>query len=282
MKVLPFKISKPNDDALIYQEDRGPIFYNKLHQHEELQISWIVEGSGTLVVGDTVNHYHKNDVIVIGSRLPHVFKSELQEDKDSIMFSLFFSKNSFGAHFFELDELQSVAQFFKRATVGYKALSHFNTTKAYFLKLFEASNFDRFIILMQLLAILSKCKFKNLSSFVYQKQYSDREGKRMAKVMEYTMEHFQDQISLTEIAKIATMTKNAFCTYFKKRTNKTYTQFLNELRVEHTCKLLLSKGEAPIVEIAEQAGFNNLSNFNRRFKDLKKMSPNSYRKSNKI
>ena len=64
MKVLPFKIPKPLHDALIYQVDFEDAFYDKLHQHEEIQMSWIVEGKGTLIVGDTINNYKKDDIIV--------------------------------------------------------------------------------------------------------------------------------------------------------------------------------------------------------------------------
>ena len=75
------------------------------HQHEEIQVSYIAEGEGTLVVGDTVNHYKKGDVLVIGSKLPHVFKSEVNTNKKSLMLSLFFTESSFGKHFFKLEEL---------------------------------------------------------------------------------------------------------------------------------------------------------------------------------
>ena len=57
MKVLPFRITKPNDDALIYQEDHEFIFYDKLHQHKEIQLSYIAKGSGTLIAGDSINSY---------------------------------------------------------------------------------------------------------------------------------------------------------------------------------------------------------------------------------
>jgi hypothetical protein len=64
MKVLPFKIPKPEQDALIYQEDVGVSFYDKLHQHEEIQLSLIVEGEGTLIVGDAINYYKKGDILI--------------------------------------------------------------------------------------------------------------------------------------------------------------------------------------------------------------------------
>lgn len=91
------------------------------------------------------------------------------------------------------------------------------------------------MILLQLLKIASTENYESLSSFIYNKKYSDNEGKRMRNVFEYTMNNFAEDISLNTISEVANMTKNAFCKYFKKRTNKTYIQFLNDLRIEHAC-----------------------------------------------
>lgn len=278
MKVLPFKIPKPEDDALIFQEDRELIFYNKLHQHEEIQISLIVKGEGTLIVGDTINYYEQGDILVIGGHLPHVFKSDLNATSNSHMLSLFFTRTSFGTTFFELEELQEISLFFNRAKNGFRITSSKETILALFFELKEASKFDRFILLLKLLKLISSSNYKSLSSFIYEKKYSDIEGKRIGDVFEYTMTNYQKDISLDAISEIATMTKNAFCKYFKKRTNKTYFQFLNELRIEYACKLLLANNEFSIAEIAFKSGFNNISNFNRQFKSIKDIRPSEYKK----
>ena len=72
------------------------------------------------------------------------------------------------------------------------------------------------------------------------------------------------------------MTPNAFCRYFKQRTNKTYFTFLNEIRIERACKLLRDK-ECLITEVAEKSGFKYISNFNRKFKEIVGKSPSDYR-----
>ena len=277
MKVYPFKIPKPYNDSIIYQVDHELIFYDKYHQHEEIQISYIEEGTGTLVVGDTINDYSKGDILVIGSFLPHVFKSEKMTGQKSKMLSLFFTKESFGSDFFDLEELGSVATFFKRSENGFKVQSNKAKMTDLFNSLNEATKFDRFIILMQLLKLLSRSKSSKLSTFIYEKQYSDLEGKRMRDIMEYTINNYQSPISLEDISEVATMTKNAFCKYFKKRTNKTYFKFLNELRIEQACKLLMQEHEVTVAQIAEQCGFNNISNFNRQFKAIKGIQPTQFK-----
>ena len=277
MKVLPFKIPKPELDGLIFQIDKTDLFYDKLHQHEEIQISFMVEGEGTLIIGDTINSFTKNDIIIIGSHIPHVFKSDTKASKVSHMLTLFFTKSSFGPSFFELEELQELHSFFKRAKHGFKVNSNSKLIKESFLKLENSSKFNRFLILLQILKIASKSQYTSLSSFIYNKKYSTNEGHRMRNVFEFTMNNFETEITLSEIANVANMTKNAFCKYFKKRTNKTYFKFLNELRVENACKLLLANEDFSITQIAEVSGFNNISNFNRQFKVIKKISPSVFK-----
>ena len=278
MKVLPFKIPKPENYALIYQEDTGSLFYDKLHQHEEIQLSYIVAGEGTLIVGDTINDYKKGDILVLGSNLPHVFKSDINSSISSIMLTLFFTESSFGEGFFELHELNELTSFFKRTKHGFKITSHKKKISKLFFDLKNASRFERFMILLHLLKIGSTSNYKSLSSFIYHKKYTDIEGKRMSDVFGYTMSNYTNDISLDNVADVASMTKNAFCKYFKKRTNKTYFSFLNELRIEHACKLLTDESDYMISEISELSGFNNISNFNRQFKAVKQMSPRRYKR----
>jgi AraC-like DNA-binding protein len=228
-------------------------------------------------VGDTINYYRKGDVIAIGSNLPHVFKSDTSTNKTSVMLTLFFSKTAFGLHFFELEELRELKPFFKKADYGFKVSLKSNKLEGYFAQLHGGNKFQRFTILLEILKLLSRSKYQPLSSFIYDKKYTDIEGKRMRDVMDFTIQNYHHQISLDDVAQIAAMTKNAFCKYFKKRTNKSYFKFLNELRVENASKLLQSDKGLTIAEIADTSGFNNISNFNRQFKSIKQISPSAFR-----
>ncbi len=124
MKVLSFKISKPTTHkAIIYQEDKGIAFYDKLHQHEEIQLCTIISGEGTLIVGDTIHEYTAGDILIIGSYLPHVFKSDTSNCNTSFMISLFFTKSSFGENFFSLGDLAEIRNVFEISTIGAKVLT---------------------------------------------------------------------------------------------------------------------------------------------------------------
>ncbi|MGS2737851.1 AraC family transcriptional regulator [Sinomicrobium sp. M5D2P17] len=277
MKVLPFKIPKPEQEALVYQEDHEIAFYDQLHQHEEIQISLIVEGAGSLIVGDTINHYKKNDILVIGENIPHVFRSDLQASPRSVMYTLFFTKTSFGKDFFTIPDLTDTQVFFKEAEYGIKVLSGQKKIIKRFNKLKKESKIERIGSLLKIIHIIIDSEKQPLSSFVYRKKYTDDEGKRMSAVFEHAMEHFNEVISLDTVAEKANMSKNAFCRYFKKRTNKTFFQFLIEIRIEHACKLLYRNPELSISIISEMCGFQNITNFNRKFKELKGVTPSHYR-----
>ncbi|MDT0553543.1 AraC family transcriptional regulator [Urechidicola vernalis] len=277
MKVLPFKISKPENEAFIYQEDKEIAFYNKLHQHEEIQISFIKSGEGSLIIGDTITDYKTDDIIVIGSNLPHVFNSDLESEVPSFMMTLFFSKFSFGNLFFELNEFRSLKKFFKQSEYGVKLTSNKDRLKELFLNLPKSTKLQRFILLFEIMQVIIKSDCDQISSFVYQKNYKDDEGKRMGDIYDFTFQHFSEPITLPQIASVANMTTNAFCKYFKQRTNKTYFQLLTEVRIEHSCKLLTKDRDLSIAEIALQSGFQNISNFNRKFKSVKQMTPTSYK-----
>ncbi|GFD75659.1 AraC family transcriptional regulator [Tenacibaculum sp. KUL113] len=280
MKVLPFKIPKTHNIGLIYQEDKEQFFYDKFHQHEEIQLCVIVKGEGTLIVGDTVNKYSSGDVLVIGGNLPHVFKSDASVIKESFMISLFFTKESFGKSFFQLDDFKELIPFFEKSISGFKLSNNKKKVIRILLSLQKSSNLNRFIGLLRVLKILVDSDTIELASFIYPKRYTDNEGKRMRDVMDFTINNFEKNIDLYEIAEKANMTPNAFCRYFKQRTNKTYFTFLNELRVENACKLLVSDKSLPISSIAYKSGFNNLSNFNRKFKEVKGISPSIFRHKN--
>lgn len=277
MKVLPFKIPKPEKEALLYQEDHEEIFYDQLHQHEEIQISYVVEGSGSLIVGDTISAYEKGDILLIGDNVPHVYRSDQNVSGKSLMLSLFFTKVSFGKEFFQISDLTQIQELFQEAQYGVKVISNKEKFYSIFRQLKSENKVQRLASLLLILDLLQNSEKEPLSSFIYEKKFSDNDGKRMRAVVEYAMENFSDAISLDVVAEKASMSKNAFCRYFKKRTNKTFFQFLIEIRIENACKLLYRQRELPISSISALSGFQNIANFNRKFKEHKGITPSTYR-----
>ncbi|WP_461302496.1 AraC family transcriptional regulator [Aureisphaera sp.] len=274
---------KSGKETVLWQEDHVDSFYGFLHQHEEYQISYIKKGKGSLIVGDTLNRFEPGEIIVLGGNLPHVFRSISETGTKCHMNTIFFTPDSFGKDFFAIEEMKSLRSFFGKAQNGFKITNPSMEIISIFERFPKSPKLDRFLLFMQLLKQVNKGKQEALSSFhsgEVMTKYTDNEGQRMNAVFQYTMEHYKDRVTLEGIAKEASMTPNAFCKYFKNRTRKTYMAFLNEIRIEESCKLLREHPEMPIAAVAEECGFRNISNFNRIFKKMIQETPFQYR--NKI
>ncbi|RNC90221.1 MAG: AraC family transcriptional regulator [Allomuricauda sp.] len=275
MKVYPFTIPKQPNDNIVVQVDKGQRFYNRLHQHNEIQLSYILSGSGRLILGNHVSTYSPNDLIGIGAGLPHIFQSEASEEK-SEMISIFFLKDCFGPGFFSLKEMAVLQSCFEELTQGIKLTSDPHTRQL-FQSISSLSKFDTFLSLLEILR-----RFTSRERIVFNKRgvipkLSPNQGERLQEVMDFTLTNFDQPITLQQAAEKVHMGRNSFCRFFKQRTNKTYFQFLSEVRIQHASRLLVEEHDMSISEIALQAGYQSISNFNRQFREIHKLSPKAYR-----
>ena len=277
MKVRPFQIPKPLDENLIVQVDKSQGFYNHLHQHSEIQLSIIVKGSGKLLVGDSIHPFNDGDFFAIGPNSPHLFKTENPTERVH-MISLFFTEQTFGEDFFELSDLKEVYPFFEFIIEGFRPMSCQNEIADLMIQFPKTSKLSRVLLFLQLLRLACTMDKKPLTEFIYPKQTGALAGERLQVVFDYVLHNFQQEIKLDSIAELVHMTPNAFCRFFKQRTNKTLFQFLIELRIEHAGQLLGSKEDLSIAEIAERSGFNSISNFNRKFMEIKGVKPSHFAK----
>jgi AraC-like DNA-binding protein/quercetin dioxygenase-like cupin family protein len=275
MKVRPFKIAKPIDQSLVVQVDVAYSFYNQLHQHAEIQISCIVEGNGKLIVANSVHPFKKGDIFVIGGNTPHLFKS-LPNNRKSHMITLFLTPDSLGNDFFQIPELIEIKRFFTRSIGGLRIQSRKKSITHSMCRLPKAGKLQKFILFLKLINEINKADLLELTGFVPSKKISNIEGRRLQLVFDYTMNHFGQAITLSQVADLVHMTIPAFCRFFKQRTNKTYFEFLIELRIEHACQMLVHPNKTSIATISEGSGFSSISNFNRKFRKLKGMTPSAY------
>lgn len=276
MKVLPFSIPKPENTTLLFQEDRAENFFSQLHQHQEIQISCILKGEGTFYIGDSFGQFTQGDIFAIGQHLPHVFTNQ-DSGVGAHMISLFFTPDAYGDGFFDHPEFNEFQNFFEIVKLGCQLGSNTKRVKQIMCDMRNQSVLDRFLSFIELLQTFSRSRLLPISSFVIKKRFGEEEGNRMRKIMEYTFAHYQGQLSVSQAAEISSMTPNAFCRYFKQRTNKTYISFVLEIRIGQACRLLKHRKDLQISEIAFQCGFNNLTNFNRKFKQFKNLTPSEFR-----
>ncbi|MCO4291954.1 AraC family transcriptional regulator [Solitalea sp. MAHUQ-68] len=281
MKIIPFKIPKTEKDSFLLQEDHVSHFYDKLHQHSEVQLTLMLKSEGTLIAGDFIGSFYVDDLYLIGSNLPHVFKNEdrfYQNGKtEAHMISVFFDKESFGKDFLLLPETAGIRSFIYGLTNCYKITGETaERIKQKMLQLFKLEGFDRMLHLLSIINLMAtSTEIVKLSNFKASKSYDASEGKRMNDILTFSIKQFHRKITIEEIAQVANMTPEAFCRYFKVCTRKTYLNFLNEIRITNACKLLINK-DLTIAEISANSGFNNLSNFNRIFKKVTGLTPSLY------
>ena len=282
MKIIPFSIPKTSREAFRIQVDTLPYLYDKLHQHPETQIMFIEIGEGTLIAGDYVGRFSSGSLFLIGSSQPHVFRSDdiYYKPKSKILvnsISIYFDERYAGESFWQLDELQKVHQFLLKSGVGYRIQGE---TQAQLIQLIQQiillKGISKLIHFLQLLKVLSESKeLIPLSILQAHTNLTITEGKRMNDILQFTFRESHRKIKIEEVAEVANLSAEAFCRYFKVRTRKTYTNFLNEVRVSNACKMLIEKRKS-IQEICYDSGFANLSHFNRTFKKVTGKTPKSY------
>lgn len=276
MKVFPFKIPKTLNENLIVQVDRGRTSYSQLHQHEEIQIAYINQGQGKLIISDSSHPYSDGDIFVIGSNIPHQFNSLKQMDDSLHMISLFFTKKTFGSYFNEIPELETIHRFFHKGESGFKLLPNNDLLGKLMLKISNADKFSRYILFLKIIKNICNCKTYKLLNPAHPKQVSHENSQRMETIFDYVTNNFRDDITLEQVSQLVYMTPNAFCRFFKQRTNKTFFNYLIELRIEYACQLLRNNPDISIAQISDKSGFNSISNFNRKFKKLKNKTPSNY------
>jgi len=285
MKIVPFQIPKNTEEAFRVQVDDLPHLYNHLHQHPEIQLTLIKESHGTLVAGDYVGPFHAGDVFIIGSNQPHVFRNEenyFKKKSRSITITIFFDETTLGQSFWLLPESKQALQFIKTSSVGYRISGKKKKILTEKLSLIaQTEGIHKLILFLEILKqLISKKEMHPLSKSIIQRNIKSYDGNRLNKVIEFTFKEYHRTITLKEVASQANLTPEAFCKYFKTRTSKTYISFLNEIRINQACRLLTE--DISVSEICYNCGFSNLSNFNRIFKKLKKISPLEYRKKQVI
>ena len=283
MKVLQFTIPVPHDKTVIVQKDVLPHFYPHLHRHQEIQLTWIQQGEGTLVAENNMYAFRPNEIYWLGVNLPHVFKSDPsyfapESCKKVHTLNIFFNAKGQLDSFFELPEIKNLKNFLQNQQTGFKVpADHVAEISSKMLRIQTSLGVDQLVHFIELLKLLST--FQELSPLSSRSQplaYSEHEGIRIGAIYNYIMQQYDKPITLEDVAKQAHMTPQAFCRYFKKHTLHTFVSFLNEVRINEACKKLTDGNYDSIATVAYNCGFNSITNFNRVFKSITSKSPSEY------
>ncbi len=279
MKLRYKSFNESNFSSVYAKRKKAPYFGVNWHFHDEFELMYIIKGEGVRVVGDRMDYFNKEELVFLGSGVPHVFKNDKNASQNEVDYIVVkFNRIIGGQDLFKIPELAPINRFLKRAGKG---LIFSDTTvmklKKQLIKLAKSKNEDRIILLLKVLKILSAQEdYNELSTDTFLLKNTSAGEDRTKKVINYISENYNKNISLEDLASISYMTTNSFCRYFKNRTGKTAFQFIREFRINKACQMLIN-GEKNISQICFDTGFNSLSSFNRVFKSLKHISATEYK-----
>ncbi len=254
-------------------------FSGPYHFHPELELTYIVNGTGKRYVGTNMQNFYPGDFVLLGSNMPHCWKSDKiggKEKSSSIVIQ--FLPHFLGDAFFEKPELKTVLQMLQKSNSGLRFTTHMDVYKNKMeLLLDEQNNCKRLLCFLDLLHQLSLNKKYILLD--KQKQHtllSNNEQQRIQTVTAYIIENFKREVSLSAAAEVINMTPHSFCKYFKKLTRKTFIEAVTDYRVDFAAQQLVQTAQS-VSEIGYDSGFNDISHFHKTFKVRMNVSPLQYR-----
>ena len=284
IKAHLLKVANPTLKSFSIRHDYLPYFYNQYHYHPEVELLFIQEGTGTQFVGDSIQRFEGGDLLLIGSDCPHYLRSDnkyFSGDPNLYVSALVihFNPSIFGKDFLALLENRHIDQLLEKSKKGLRILGSLKSEITEIMKKMIVSNKGNMMLalytLLDLLAYSNE--YELLGTRIMEGNHNDKETERINAIYTYAAKHFKRKISVDEIAGVAHLSANSFCRYFKNKTKKNFSHFLNEIRVEYACKKI-RENQLQVTQVGYEAGFNNFVNFNNAFKKITGKTPTQYAK----
>lgn len=282
MKIRHEQIDFPGQSTLKINYAKRPYFRHPWHFHEEFQITYVIKSTGTRFVGDQAEPFVPGDLVMLAGNLPHYWRSdkiyyngnpEYFVHRLTIHFPGDFLRNAFLTY----PEFSLIKQLIQRSERGIK----FNPPESeklgkMLLKVTKLKGFRQIMHFLEILYLMANTQnIRLLASERYQPSKNELTDDRLKKIIHFLSSNYHREVSLSKIADIAGMHPISLSRYFKEKTGKKISVYLNELRIGFACKLLM-EGTLQVSQICFETGFNNISNFNRNFKRITGMTPKQY------
>lgn len=282
MTALFEKITINEQNSLLVRRFQMPYFDVPWHYHPEYELTYIVQGDGRRFVGDHVESFTAGDLILIGPDMPHFWRSDeeyyqpassLKAEWVVVQFPIAFSQGVLA----NLPEASAVTSLLHRARYGMRFSQEATAQIAQgIVNLTNESGLRQVLSILTILDRLATDRDAHLlASDGYQLAPGTAETERMKRVLEFILNNFREEIRVEQIASVAGLAPAAFCRYFKKRTRKSFIEYLNEMRISHARKLL-TNSDLSVGQAGMECGFNNVSHFHRQFKLHTGMTPLRY------
>ncbi len=255
-----------------------PEFDAPWHFHPELELTYIVKSRGNRFVGDKVEEFAENDLVLIGPNLPHLWQNPSNQAGDSQAIVIHFSANLLQTSMKSIPEFESIHLLLEESATGLVFEREAAAVAGREMhRMATLPPFERLIAFLNLLQKLATAAGKRtLASPGYIPRTTEKDAEQLAVVFEYVRKHFHENLRLTDVAALIHLTPPAFCRFFKKRVKKTFFEFLNEFRIGNACRLLIETN-MKVTEASFRSGFYNIAHFNKQFKKITGHSPVKYR-----
>jgi AraC-like DNA-binding protein len=282
MKAAYEHISAGERASFAFRSFAVPGFGFNWHFHPEYELTLIARGSGKRFVGDHIDDYVAGDLVLLGPNLPHTWYSQParpvnRKAQKSVVVQ--FLQGFMGESFFDRPEMVDIGRLLQRSSRGLQFAGKISRSAAsQMLEMERLGPLERLTALLSILHALSRCRDCTvLSSERYAPTLRSSEQQRIDAVCSFLNERYAEPIRLEDAAELACLSISAFSRLFRRASGKTFTGYLNELRIGAACHLL-TETDRRVSDIAFESGFENLSNFNRRFLEIKRMTPREYRR----
>lgn len=281
MKIMHEQVSFAPRTMLKVKWDDFPHFTYPWHFHSEFEIVYILKSTGKRFVADSIESFKEGDITLIGSNLPHFWKSNAALENTGTTrvnaIVVQFHKDFFRDEIHSYSEFHAINELLKRAASGI----HFQDPASEKIgkrlkRLLKLNGLERLLYFIKLMDLMARTEnYRVLASKSYLLEEHKELSKRLDKIMHFIITNYQRKISQEEVATKIGMSTAAFCRYFKEKTGKNFIFFVNEMRIGYSCKLL-TENSLSISQICFECGFNNISNFNRVFKRQTGFTPGGY------
>lgn len=282
MKLILKNTNSSVNERLDITKKEMPCLDSSWHYHAQYELLYISQSHGVRFVGDSVSQFLPGDLTLVGPYLPHLWRNDpsfySEDDTNKVKtIVLKFTKNFIGEDTFNLPEFSSVNQLLEESKYGVTFGSGVSKQlHDELMGIIDLPAAAQTIRLLDMLYHLSLTQDKKVLSSTDMRQYTTDNSQRLDTVIKYISINYTNPISLEDVSEQACMTTNSFCRFFKKMTNKSFTEFLNEVRIRNASRLLAQE-DMQISEICYTVGYNSITNFNRQFKKITGVTPKDYR-----
>ncbi len=266
--------------ALRYLAHGFPNPLVRWHYHEEYELHLIVETRGKVFVGDYIGHFEPGHLVLTGPRLPHNWISTGVPPEGVALrdIVLQFPAEPLRKAAELLPELTEAMPLLERARYGIEFFGISPLVRQRMERVHQCSGLQRLAEFAELLSDLARCAdYRLLSTVQLQSFDDDATMAQISGVVDYLTEHLAEPFSMAEVCARVKMTESKFSRHFRRATGNTFTDFVNHLRINRACQLLMET-DRYVTNICYDVGFNNVANFNRRFLQIKGMTPKQFRK----